>query len=47
MDADPEPPITRSAGRRATSGLGALVGFLFAGIAPPPRVSAVVVDAVE
>lgn len=45
--ADSEPPVARSAGRRATSGLGALVGFLFAGIAPPPRVSAVVIDAEE
>ena len=45
--ADPEPPIARSVGRRTTSGLGALVGFLFAGVAPPPRVSAVVIDAAE
>ena len=45
--ADPEPPIARSAGRRAASGLGALVGFLFAGIAPPPLMSAVAVDAAE
>ncbi len=42
--ADPEPPIARSASRRTSSGLGALVGFLFAGVAPPPRVSAVVID---
>ena len=45
--ADPEPPIARSVGRRTTSGLGALVGFLFAGVVPPPRVSAVVIDAAE
>lgn len=45
--ADPEPPVARSVGRRASSGLGALVGFLCAGIAPSPRMSAVIVDAAE
>lgn len=45
--ADSEPPPTRSIGRRVTSGLGGLLGFVLGGVAPPPRISAVMIDVAE
>ena len=45
--ADPEPAPVRPMVRRVAGGLGALVGFALGGVAPPPRVSAVVIDAAE
>ncbi|WP_439571423.1 hypothetical protein [Sphingomonas sp.] len=41
---DPEPAPSSSPSRRVMGGLNALICYLFAGAAPPPRISAVLID---